>query len=50
MTTTPPAEIGMSLEEVIAMEDRSQMYCSLTGEPLEGMRAFKEKRPPRYRD
>ncbi len=44
------SESGMSLEEVIAMEDRSQMYCSLTGEPLEGMRAFKEKRPPRYRD
>lgn len=43
------SESGMSLEEVIAMEDRSQMYCSLTGEPLEGMRAFKEKRAPDYR-
>lgn len=44
------SESGMSLEEVIAIEDRSQMYCSMTGEPLEGLRAFKEKRAPRYRD
>ena len=44
------SESGMSLEEVIAMEDRSQMYCALTGEPLEGIRAFKEKRAPSYRD
>lgn len=43
------SEAGMSLEEVIAMEDRNQMYCSMTGEPLEGLRAFKEKRAPRYR-
>jgi enoyl-CoA hydratase len=43
------SESGMSLEEVIAMEDRNQMYCSRTGEPLEGMRAFKEKRAPAYR-
>lgn len=43
------SESGMSLEEVVAMEDRNQMYCSLSGEPLEGLRAFREKRPPRYR-
>jgi len=43
------SESGMGLEEVVAMEDRNQMYCVLTGEPLEGMRAFKEKRAPRYR-
>lgn len=43
------SESGMSLEEVIAMEDRSQMYCSLSGEPREGIRAFLEKRPPEYR-
>jgi len=43
------SESGMSLEEVVAMEDRNQMYCSLTGEPLEGMRAFKDKRAPKYR-
>ncbi len=42
------SESGMSLEEVIAMEDRNQVYCALTGEPLEGLRAFKEKRAPRY--
>lgn len=40
------SEAGMSLEEVIAMEDRNQTYCSLTGDPAEGMRAFLEKRPP----
>ena len=43
------SESGMGLEEMIAMEDRSQMYCSLSGEPLEGLRAFREKRAPRYR-
>ena len=43
------SESGMSLEEVVAMEDRNQMYCALAGEPLEGMRAFKEKRAPKYR-
>lgn len=44
------SEAGMSLEEVLAIEDRNQMYCSLTGEPLEGLRAFREKRPPRFRE
>jgi enoyl-CoA hydratase/carnithine racemase len=43
-------ESSMSLEEVIAVDDRSQMFCSFTGEPLEGLRAFREKRAPRYRD
>jgi enoyl-CoA hydratase len=43
------SEAGMSLEEVIAMEDRNQMYCAMTGEPLEGLRAFREKRAPKYR-
>jgi len=44
------SESGMSLEEVVAMEDRSQMYCSLNGDLREGIAAFKERRPPRYRD
>lgn len=38
-----------SLEAVIAMEDRNQILC-LQGEDFdEGVRAFLEKRPPRYR-
>ena len=43
------SESGMSLEEVVAMEDRSQMYCSLSGDLKEGMTAFLEKRAPKYR-
>lgn len=37
-----------SLEAVIAMEDRNQILCTASDEFAEGMRAFLEKRPPRY--
>jgi len=39
-----------SLEQVIAMEDRNQILCSQSPDVVEGMRAFLEKRPPRYSD
>lgn len=39
-----------SLESVIAMEDRNQILCSTTGDFREGVRAFLEKREPRYED
>ncbi len=39
-----------SLEQVIAMEDRNQILCSQSPDVIEGMRAFLEKRPPRYSD
>jgi enoyl-CoA hydratase len=37
-----------SLESAIAMEDRNQILCVSTGDFQEGMRAFLEKRKPRY--
>lgn len=37
-----------SLESAIAMEDRNQILCTASDEFAEGMRAFLEKRPPRY--
>jgi enoyl-CoA hydratase len=37
-----------SLESAIAMEDRNQILCVSTGDFQEGMRAFMEKRKPRY--
>ena len=37
-----------SLEAAIAMEDRNQILCVSTGDFQEGMRAFLEKRKPRY--
>jgi enoyl-CoA hydratase len=37
-----------SLEAAIAMEDRNQILCVGTGDFQEGMRAFLEKRRPRY--
>ncbi len=43
------SESGLGLEAVVAMEDRNQMYCLLGGDPAEGIRAFQEKRPPRFR-
>jgi enoyl-CoA hydratase/carnithine racemase len=42
------SETGLGLEEMIAIEDRTQMYCLLGGDPAEGIRAFREKRPPRF--
>jgi enoyl-CoA hydratase len=39
-----------SLEQVIAMEDRNQTLCVQSADVREGMRAFLEKRAPRYTD
>jgi len=39
-----------SLEAAIALEDRNQILCSGTEDFAEGVRAFVEKRPPRYQD
>ena len=39
-----------SLEEVIAMEDRNQILCSRGEDFREGVRAFLEKRPAKFRD
>ena len=39
-----------SLEAAIAVEDRNQVLAVQSGDPSEGMRAFLEKRPPRWRD
>lgn len=37
-----------SLEQVVAMEDRNQILCTRTADFGEGVRAFLEKRSPRY--
>ncbi len=39
-----------SLEAVIAMEDRNQILCTHTEDMLEGMKAFLQKRPAKYKD
>ena len=39
-----------SLEQAIAMEDRNQVLCVQTDDFREGVRAFLEKRAPRYTD
>ena len=38
-----------SLEAVMASENRTQILCGASGDALEGMRAFVEKRKPVYR-
>jgi enoyl-CoA hydratase len=38
-----------SLEQVIAIEDRNQILCTRSDDFREGVAAFLEKRPPRYR-
>lgn len=37
-----------SLESVIAMEDRNQVLCVQSPDMIEGVRAFLQKRPPKY--
>jgi enoyl-CoA hydratase len=39
-----------SLEAVVAMEDRNQILCAQSDDFREGVKAFVEKRPPRYSD
>lgn len=39
-----------SLEQVIALEDRTQILCTRTDDFREGIAAFLQKRPPRYGD
>ena len=39
-----------SLESAIALEDRNQILTVQSADFSEGVRAFREKRPPRYRD
>ena len=39
---------GATLEQMIAMEDRTQTLCASSPDMAEGVRAFFEKRPPRY--
>jgi enoyl-CoA hydratase len=39
-----------SLEEVVALEDRNQVLAASTGDFQEGVIAFLEKRPARFRD
>ena len=39
-----------SLEQVGAMEDRNQILCASSPDIAEGVRAFLEKRPPKYTD
>jgi enoyl-CoA hydratase len=40
---------GCSLEQAIALEDRSQILCVANGDPAEGIRAFNARRPPVFR-
>jgi enoyl-CoA hydratase/carnithine racemase len=39
-----------SLEQVVAMEDRNQILCTRSEDFAEGVKAFLEKRPPKYGD
>jgi enoyl-CoA hydratase len=39
-----------SLEQVIALEDRTQILCTRSADFREGVTAFLQKRPPRYAD
>lgn len=38
------------LEAAIALEDRNQVLCAQTADMQEGMAAFFERRPPKYKD
>jgi enoyl-CoA hydratase len=40
---------GGSLEQAIALEDRSQILCVANGDLAEGIRAFQSRRPPDFR-
>jgi len=42
------ANINASLDEAIALEDRNQILCAMSGDVREGLQAFIEKRPPRF--
>jgi enoyl-CoA hydratase len=42
------SDAGAALEDQIALEDRSQMYCLASGDPVEGIRAFRAKRRPAF--
>jgi len=39
-----------SIESVVAMEDRNQVLCAQTADFREGIRAFLQKREPKFRD
>ena len=43
------ATTGASLDEAIALEDRNQTLCAMGPDVREGLQAFLEKRPPRFR-
>src|SRR5262249_49470702 len=42
------ANVNASLDEAIALEDRNQILCAMSGDVREGLQAFIEKRPPRF--
>lgn len=42
------ANLNASLDEAIALEDRNQILCAMSGDVREGLQAFLEKRPPRF--
>lgn len=42
------ANVNASLDDAIALEDRNQTLCAMSGDVREGVQAFIEKRPPRF--